>query len=649
MDIYMKMNRLSPILAAALFPTATHALINPSLQANDLFERYNHVVVATVSSVDEESGTMELSVTAQEKGELPSDTITLSFPPVEEDADFDEEGKNLEAPEIGQVVVAFAASRIRRREKDVMIYVGDRQWHEVELDPENPVSWKWIEAAEETMVGTFNGQAERFAEIVSDIADGSLFFPARVWARFQEDLVVAETGEPFAGVAIHDLDADGRADLIASGEGGIRIFLQTGGMEFTDSTEALGLSGVAATTVSVADADADGRPDLLLGTSLYRNAGEKFEASAALPDGSGENLKVSAFSDLNADGLPDILLSLTGGGLRAFLNPGEMGKPFVDATADLGLDTQPEGDGYITLGDWNLDGRTDIFYAQGRGILFLQSEKGSFTPGKQKIYFNFKGGPDLEPGLTGAGTFAPVWSDETVDLVVPEDSFLTLATKSPEGPASVTGFGNEIALATDSQSATLAHDLDMDGYLDLFTITRDPKGKNSYHTNRGFGSFMKSDLYEPGFIPGTSYSTGAGGVAAGDINGDGADDLLLGGLAGRLVVVLNDCLSLRKDVEHPIYHLAKLMETGIASITLNRPLGILGARLTVLDSDGETAALRFTNHPVLTGCGGSATTNIALRDPGTYQLEVRYTDGETDTVPFEIKPGERTKVRVGGK
>ncbi|MDF1711649.1 MAG: VCBS repeat-containing protein, partial [Akkermansiaceae bacterium] len=215
-----------------LLPASAPALINPSLQAKDLFERFQHVLVTKVSKVDENTGHLELTVISQPKGKLSSETVTMTFPPPEEDADFESEESSFEVPEIGQIVVAFAASKVRRREKDVMIYVGDRQWHEVELDPANPSSWEWTEAGEESLVGTFNGQAERLAEAVTDLADGSYFFPARVWARFQDDLVVAKSEQPFAGVAIHDLDRDGRPDIVATSGTGVRLMRQTGELKF---------------------------------------------------------------------------------------------------------------------------------------------------------------------------------------------------------------------------------------------------------------------------------------------------------------------------------------------------------------------------------------------------------------------------------
>jgi hypothetical protein len=642
-------------MLALLLAPSLYALVNPSLQPINLYERYVYVLSAKVASVDEARGVMQLDVLEVYKGDFPSKQITLEFTPVSEQADdldpMDEGGASgMEPPEVGQVVVAYVGKTLRRRERDVMIYVGNRIWHEIEMhDTAKPAEWKWIATAEETMVGTFNGSAERFADMMRDVQAGTMFFPAKVYARFKPDHVIAELEQPIGGVALYDIDRDGRLDALAAGENGLRVYLQTAALKFEDRTEALGLASVAGQSVSVADVNADGTPDLLVDATVFLGKDGTFTKSEFSASGADQNLKVSAFVEINGDGLPDLLFSRVGGGLAVFLNSVDTPGTFTDATEQLGLHTEAagaKGNGYVTVGDWNLDDRTDIFYAEGRGILLEQGEDGTFSPVEQKIYFNFKGGPELTPAVTGAGSFAPIWDVDSSDLVVPGDTDIALTIREAGTLSNVTGYGNEIALAGNSHLATLAHDLDMDGYPDLFTIARDAKSKNVYHTNRGYGSFMHSALYAPDFFPGKSFETGAGGVAAGDANGDGADDLLLGGRDGRLVLVQNDALSLRQGVEHPVYHLKKLIESSIVTVPLQRERGVLGARVTVENEAGQVVALRTVGHAILTGCRGPDTLNIAVREPGAYKVHVRYSDGETAAWPITTTPGAH--IRVGG-
>ncbi|MEI8312568.1 MAG: VCBS repeat-containing protein, partial [Verrucomicrobiota bacterium] len=230
--------------------------------------------------------------------------------------------------------------------------------------------------------------------------------------------------------------------------------------------------------------------------------------------------------------------------------------------------------------------------------------------------------------------------------VLPLDSGMALLTNEDGKPVSVAGFGNEIALSTVKQRATLAEDLDMDGYVDLFTTSRDPGAKNSYHCNRGYGSFMHSEEYNAGFYPGKSYETGAGGVAAADVDGDGANDLLIGGLDGRLVLVPSDALALRREWDKPAYHEKKLQDTAMVQVHIKGPLGVLGAVVRITDSKGRVAALRTIGCQLAGGSRGPDSTTLALREPGKYDLEVRYADGFIAKRTLQIEPGKASSVEV---
>ena len=65
-------------------------------------------------------------------------------------------------------------------------------------------------------------------------------------------------------------------------------------------------------------------------------------------------------------------------------------------------------------------------------------------------------------------------------------------------------------------------------------------------------------------------------MAAGDVNGDGMNDLLLGHVDGEITVVLSDAADVRKPTEHPTCHERKLQQTCVVSVTL-KGHGVLGA------------------------------------------------------------------------
>jgi hypothetical protein len=60
------------------------------------------------------------------------------------------------------------------------------------------------------MFGTFNGSEDRLAEMMDDKAAGRCFFPAHPFEQFRPDVVIDRFGKPIRGVALYDLDGDGR-------------------------------------------------------------------------------------------------------------------------------------------------------------------------------------------------------------------------------------------------------------------------------------------------------------------------------------------------------------------------------------------------------------------------------------------------------
>jgi hypothetical protein len=548
----------------------------------------------------------------------------------------------------GRTIVAFVGKKGRRGkgEDDILLYCGERQWHHARIaDMEKPSQWTYQSASEQVMVGTFNGASTRLADMMADTQDGTAFFPAIPIVRLNRHVTVGTLPASARGVALYDLDGDGDLDVLACSEAGVRAYLQGDSLKFSDATEEIGLKDVAGISCALADVDGDGQRDLLIDTQLFLKGEGRF-AKAALPELAKDMpLKVSSFVQLNGDGHPDILLSHVGGGLTALLNNGKGN--FVDATEQLGLSDEAcgaGGNGYFAPGDFDDDGRTDLYYATGQGLILLQGEAGKFIPLKHNLRFDYRCAPDYKPGKTGAGCFATIWKQSALDLVSPGDSSLAIVAKVNGEARDVSVDGNEIGLCASRQIATLAEDLNMDGYVDLYTISRDENQQNQFHTNRGYGSFMDPALYDPTCF-GETHEKGAWGAAAGDVDGDGMNDLLLGHVDGEVTLTLSDAAEVRKPTEHPTYHAKKLQQTCVVSVSL-KGHGILGADVQVIDGDGKTTLRRTVGTQVLTGCRGPDTVNFAVREPGEYTLRVRLADGTVKEQKITVGESKHVKLEV---
>lgn len=645
----MKGKFRSILLATLALCSVVAAVVNPSLQPGDLNDRYRAVVAATVTAVGD--GAVHLKVTQVLQGEFASTNIAMQFaiPDEQDDADPDPDAPSHTPADLkpGDQIAAWVGGKTRGESRSVLMYVGNRHWHIAELQEQDSAQWKWKSAAPEMMAGTFNGQTARLIEMLVDARDRKHFFPAEVFARFKPDRVLATFNGAIAGVAVYDLDDDGRLDVVATSTSGVRVLLQRRAGEFEDATSELGLANVSASSVSIARLRGELRPVLLLDSAMYVNNSGQYERSANLPAGPDRSVKVAAFADLNADGHADVLVSHQGGGLRAYLHPGEGGGAFVDATTRLGLDeVAPAGDGWITVGDWNLDGRVDLFYAVDEGVLLVQDAEGRFQSTPLPLSMDFRGGRPRRAAFSGAGVFAPLWRDNQMDLLIPDEVGQILLARDGAAAVNVSGYGNEIALATVSQVAAIADDFDMDGRVDLLTISGSAQTRNSYHINRGYGSFMHAELYQADFWPGESYQRGAGGAAVGDLTGDGANDLLIGGLDGRLVLVESDALRHRTVTAHPRHHERVLQQTAIARVRVQGDVGVTGARVELVDLAGERAAIRAIGQMVATGCRGPDETNIAVRTPGEYELRVTFSDGHLVAKPLTLKPAEIVLIDV---
>jgi len=636
------MLKLLFFLFCALVPTAASALVNPSLQPNDFFDRHLVVVTLRVAAVDLEAKKVRFDVVEVHKGAMAAKEVhvALSGPAAEAAAD--------ELLVLDGTLVAYIGKTRNGHEDKLLFYAGSGRWQAGRLEKaDDPSRWIWDQDLGLELFGTFNGMSERLAEMMADVREGRYFFPATPFASF---LKVVEPGGlpgPVLGVALHDIDGDGLLDVVACCAKGDRIWMQSGPLIFTDRTRELGLADSASPSVSIGDLNGDGVSDLLLGTQAWLGEGSGkalvFTKAPLVPPSAAAALKCATLAEINGDGWPDVVVSRSGNGLAIYLNPGSKGGPFADASAAAGLDSVDagsHGNGFFAPGDWNADGRTDLFYAVGNGLILLQGTDGRFT----SLEHDIEPGLENAHGLGGSATFAPLWTRDGRDLAFSTEVGVHLLVDAKGRVRERTSVANELNETTVKQLAMIAEDLDADGNVDLFVASREAF-PCKFFANRGYGSFTCPVKYKPSVFPEQLRDFGAWGLAAGDVDGDGANDLLLGGVDGRILLLVNGTLNDRALEAKPAAKAWEnvLARTRILSATVSGT-GSLGAAVVLADSKGRVVARHQVGSNVATGCRGPDTVNFAVREPGPMVLTVRFSDGKTRSWPVNLDIKERRVV-----
>ncbi len=389
---------------------------------------------------------------------------------------------------------------------------------------------------------------------------------------------VYPAGGGVARVAWVDVNGDGRLDLITSstgpsGEngiantGGVAVYLgyPDGSFHLTPSFTAS--TGAFASGLLTADLNDDGKPDLVVstqpdpntgtpgGTFVFLNKGEgKFEMAPAMLTVTA----VLASGDFNGDGKADLVAVMNGSSTR-FVTRVLLGKG--DGTFGAGAVLTAQASLAAAVGDFNRDGEKDI--ALGiitNGIVLLGDGKGNFHKtasldpdnGDSNVQemvtgdLNHDGFADIAVVLndriatyfgngTGSFTFNRIYSgameggvladftgDGNLDFLT-AGSHLYLGNRNGIFSAAITEFPDLTTSPHDTFSIATA-DFNGDGIPDIAMVSTNLTSSASggfvtIMLGTGKGYFSAPHSY-PIQLP-------AGTIVAGDLNGDGAIDLVV--------------------------------------------------------------------------------------------------------------------------
>jgi hypothetical protein len=344
------------------------------------------------------------------------------------------------------------------------------------------------------------------------------------------------------GVAVGDVDNDGRPDVLVTEYGGLRLFRNNGNGTFTDITQEAGLTSVLwGTSACFVDYDGDGWLDLVVVNYV------KYDPTVLCYDGQGRR------DYCHPRQFPGSVTKLYRN-LGAQSPPGTAPRPavrFEDVTERSGLAKIPGPGLGVVCADFNGDGWPDIFVANdGRpNHLWVNQRDGTFQEEAtaRGIAFDGMGNAPANMGVglgdvDGDGlfdVFVTHLTDETHTLWIqkPRGSFRDRTMPAGLAPAGSrgTGFGTVLA------------DFDNNGTLDVAVVNgRVARGRsvaegalgplwsqyaerNQLFANDGTGRFRDIAAANRPFCgdPGVYR-----GLACGDVDGDGALDLLVTSLAG---------------------------------------------------------------------------------------------------------------------
>jgi hypothetical protein len=452
------------------------------------------------------------------------------------------------------------------------------------------------------------------APLKSGPADWNRLFHQRPDGSFEDVTEKAGlAGEGYAmGVAVGDYDNDGNEDLFVAGFPRNHLYHNNGNGTFTDVTEAAGMGGDTGWSTSAAwvDLDNDGRLDLVVLRYFQWNFDDR---DCPTPDGK------RSYCD------PKIFPSIAP---LVYHNDGN--GHFTEVAAKIGMGTPGKGLG-LSIGDYDRDGRIDLFIANDGMDEFLYHNKGAGLFEEKGVEANVAT-DDNGRDFAGMGTvFADMNGDGLPDIVVDNLALQTYSLYLNRGDGSF----NYASPSTGLTRLTMAHsgwgiaalDAGNLGERDLMAVRghvnvdiQKDNPQLSYleppallrNTGRGFEqiSACLGSIAEEPFA--------GRGLAVGDLDNDGRLDAVATANDGRAYLLHND--------SDPSRHWVSIQLTGVKS---NRD-GI-GAELHIATAKSSQWATVSTTGSYQSSGDRRVHFGLGAED-AVRSIEIRWPSGVKETI-----------------
>ena len=360
------------------------------------------------------------------------------------------------------------------------------------------------------------------------------------------------------GLAIGDINADGRTDLYVASVDRDRLLLNTtttvGAITFTDATDSWGIPDEHewGTSAGMFDADNDGDLDILVANYVQWTREIDCSVNYTL-DGIGR----AYGPPTGFEGSFVTLLQNNGATLRdvTSLSGVDVRNPVTDAPYAKALG--------LMFVDVNRDGLVDVLVANDRTPKFLLQNLGPRADGIAQfrdVASNAGFAYDRDGNSTGAMGIDATWLRDGTELAIAVGNFANEPSSLYVQPSGETGFSDEAlgqGYGAPTRSVltfgTLFVDVDLDGDEDIVQAnghlepdinrvapSQHYAQRGQLFINRGGDSVPLFVEADPALIGDLATPTVGRGLASGDLDGDGDPDLVIVNLGGAARVLRNE-------------------------------------------------------------------------------------------------------------